>query len=172
MFVEMKKQRLEFSCGKVRLWLRFDIKAFYIIEDSGYSPFDILSQSSDPKAVRCFLENGLRDWHNSEEDFYDISEYINLLMGDDSFRIELLALIQQAIILALPKAKIGNKRDMQGGSSILGLMTAFCDIMGGSKEEFMDSTVREAAERWERYAIAKGYKKPAEKFSRYEDDAE
>ena len=171
MFIEMRKQRFEFSFGNAKLWLRFEIQAFYNIENSGYVPFDIISQSTDPKAVRCFLRNGLADWYNSIEDNEnEIGHYVNMLMSAEGFQNELTAYIQAAIILALPQASVGNKRKSDAGENILGLMSSFVDVMGASKDEFMSSTVREAVERWERYAIAMGYQKPAEKFSRFDDD--
>lgn len=171
MFIEMKKQRFDFTFGTAKLWLRYDIGAFYNIEESGYSPFDIISQSNDPKAVRCFLENGLADWYESIDDTNGIDEYVNSLMSAEGYQTELLTLMQSAVLLALPQGRIGNKREKPDSSgNILNLMTAFVDVMGASKEEFIHSTMREASERWERYAVAMGYIKPAEKFRRYDDD--
>jgi len=173
MFIEMKKQRFDFSVGKAKFWLRFDIQAFYNIEDSGYAPFDIISQCDDPKAVRCFLENGLADWYNElEYDENDIDEYVNRLMSVEGFQMELVAYIQAAIMLALPQVEMGSRRTQSDSSSsnILGLMTVFVDVMGASKEEFMSSTIREVSDRWERYAVSMGYKKPVEQFSKYDDD--
>ena len=171
MFVEMKKQRLEFRFGEVTMWLRYDIQAFYNIEDSGFSPFDILSQSRDPAAVRCFLKNGLADWFGTFDGLFDNEFCVNRLMSAEGFQTELIAYIQAAIMLALPKTAIGNRRKNDtGDSNILGLMSMFVDVMGASREEFMSSTLREATERWERYATAMGYMKPAEKFSRFDDE--
>lgn len=171
MFIEMKKQKLNFSFGKAELWLRYDIAAFYRIEDWGYSPFDFLSQSDDPKAVRCFLRNGLLDWYNSTGDSKGIDFYVNGLMCAEKDQAELIAYIQAAILLALPKAPKGNGRKSGGGeANILGLMSVFVDVMGAPRSEFMSSTLREATERWERYAAVMGYLAPTEKFSRYDDD--
>lgn len=173
MFIEMKKQVLNFRFGKAELWLRYDISAFYHIEDSGYSPFDFLSQIDDPKAVRCFLQNGLSDWYNSVEDHNDLDCYVNGLMCAEDYQAELIAYIQAAILLALPKAPRGNGRKNGGAAAnILGLMSAFVDVMGAPRSEFMSSTLREATERWERYAVAMGYQKPVEKFKRFDDDDE
>lgn len=173
MFIEMDKQVLNFKLGKACMWFRYDIQAFYNIEKSGFSPFDILSQSTDPKAVRCFLRNGLTDWYNDlpECDENDIDKYINGLMSAEGYQTELLAYIQAAIMLALPQAPIGRKKKSEGGKQdILGLMSMFVDVMGASRAEFMSSTLREASERWERYAIAMGYQKPVETFRRFDDD--
>lgn len=172
MFIEMDKQVLNFKLGNAAMWFRYDIQAFYNIEKSGYSPFDILSQSTDPKAVRCFLRNGLADWYSDlEGDYNDIDSYVNGLMSAEGFQTELLTLMQAAIMLALPRVSVGNKKKSDGGApNILGLMSMFVDVMGASKAEFMSSTIREATERWNRYAVAMGYQKPAEKFSRFDDD--
>lgn len=171
MFIEMKKQTLAFQFGGVRFWLRYDIRAFYHIEEEGYSPFDFLSQSGDPKAVRCFLRNGLADWYGGIRDENGIDAYVNRLMCARDFQKELIGSVQAAILLALPDAPRGNGRKSGGKSAnILGLMSAFIDVMGAPHDEFMRSTPREAAERWERYASVMGYIKPAEKFSRYDDD--
>ena len=102
--------------------------------------------------------------------FGHISEYVNRLMNAEELQTELIAYIQGAIILALPKAAVGNKKKPKGESSILSLMTVFCDVMGASRKEFLSSSVREASERWERYAVAMGYQKPIQTFSRYDDD--
>lgn len=172
MFVEMDKQVLNFKLGKAKMWFRYDIQAFYNIEKSGYSPFDIISQIVNPKAVRCFLRNGLADWYNDlEDDYNDLDEYVNGLMSAEGFQAELITYMQAAIILALPKAPTGNKRKNNGGNfDVLGLMSLFVDVMGASKEEFMHSTLREVTERWERYAVAMGYQKPVETFKRFDDD--
>ena len=169
MFIEMKKQRLPLSCGGAEMWLRYDIRAFYNIEDSGFSPFDILSQCSDPKAVRCFLTNGLYDWYSQIPDRNDISEYVNRLMLDED-QAQLITSIQAAILLALPEPVRGRKEKSSGEANILSLMTVFVDVMKASEEEFLTSTVREATARWERYAEAMGYAEPAERFSRYDED--
>lgn len=171
MFIEMDKQVLNFKLGEAEMWLRYDIQAFYNIEKSGYSPFDIISQSNDPKAVRCFLQNGLADWYNELDDVNDIDEYVNRLMSAEGFQTELTALMQTAILLALPQAPIGNKKKSSGETlNILSLMSMFVDVMGASKVEFMSSTLREATARWERYAVAMGYQEPVEKFNRFDDD--
>ena len=172
MFIEMDKQVLNFKLGNAAMWFRYDIQAFYNIEKSGYSPFDILSQSTDPKAVRCFLRNGLADWYSDlKDDHNDLDSYVNGLMSAEGFQTELIAFMQAAIMLALPRASVGNKKKSDGGApNILGLMSMFVDVMGAPKAEFMSSTIREATERWNRYAVAMGYQKPAEKFSRFDDD--
>lgn len=172
MFTEIDKQVLNFTFGNASMWLRYDIQAFHDIERSGYSPFDIILQSADPKAVRCFLENGLADWYNElEDDENDIDRYVNGLMSAEGYRTEIIAYIQAAIALALPEVPIGKKKKSSGGvQNILGLMSMFVDVMGATKEEFMSSTLREATERWERYAVAMGYQKPAETFRRFDDD--
>lgn len=171
MFIEMDKQVLNFRLGKAEMWFRFDIQAFYNIEKAGFSPYDIISQSGDPKAVRCFLQNGLSDWYSCIGDTKGIEPYVNGLMCVEDFQTELIAHIQEAILLALPKAPKGRVRKNGGGSAnILGLMTVFVDVMGAPRSEFMSSTLREAAERWERYAVAMGYQKPVEKFKRFDDD--
>lgn len=171
MFIEMDKQVLNFRLGKAEMWFRFDIQAFYNIEKAGFSPYDIISQSGNPKAVRCFLRNGLSDWYSCTGDTRGIEPYVNGLMCVEDFQSELIAHIQEAILLALPKAPKGKRQKKSGGSAnILGLMTVFVDVMGAPRSEFMSSTLREAAERWERYAVAMGYQKPAEKFKRFDDD--
>lgn len=170
MFIEMKKQRFAFSFGKAQLWLRYDIRAFFNIEDSGYKPFDIISQCGDSAAVRCFLRNGLADWYKSADDENSLDEYVNRLMSANDYQTELVALIQSAVIQALPEPSRGNRKKETGEANILSLMTAYVDVMKASEEAFMSSTVREASARWERYAVAMGYMKPAEKFSRFDDD--
>ena len=172
MFVEIDKQVLNFRLGSAEMWLRYDIQAFYNIEKSGYDPFDIISQSNDPKAVRCFLENGLADWYNElVEDENDIDDYVNGLMRAEGFQAELIALIQSAVLLALPQVPVGNKNKTESGANnILLLMSMYVDVMGASKAEFMCSTLREASERWERYAVAMGYQEPVETFRRFDDD--
>ncbi len=172
MFIEMDKQVLNFRLGKAEMWFRFDIQAFYNIEKAGFSPYDIISQSGDPKAVRCFLRNGLLDWYESVEDRNSLDSYLNGLMSADGYQTELVSLLQAAILLALPKASVGRKKKSKSGGAvnILGLMSMFVDVMGAPRSEFMSSTLREATERWERYAVAMGYQKPAEKFKRFDDD--
>lgn len=172
MFIEMKKQRLNFKFGKAEMWLRYDIQAFCNIEDAGFSPFDVISQSDNPKAIRCFLSNGLADWYNSIDDNNSLDDYVNGVMSAEGAQAEIITYIHAAVLLALPKSYISKKKKKNNApkADILCLMTMFVDVMGAPLSEFLSSTLREATGRWERYAIAMGYQAPAEKFSSFEDD--
>ena len=173
MFIEMKKQRLNIKFGQAELWLRYDIQALYNIEDAGFYPFDVISQSDNPKAIRCFLRNGLADWYNSTEDNHSLDEYINGLMSAEGTQIDIITFIHAAIVLSLPQSFASKKKNKkQPKFNILGLMTLFTDVMGAPRSEFLCSTLREAIERWDRYAVVMGYQAPAEKFSSFEDDDE
>ena len=138
----MDKQVLKFNLDNMEMWFRFDIQALYNIEKSGYSPFDIISQSNDAKAVRCFLQHGLADWYDDlENDYNDIDDYVNAIMSKGDFQTKLIALLQAAILLALPKAPIGNRRKIEDNdTNILSLMTLFVDVMGAPRFEFMKSS--------------------------------
>lgn len=169
MFIEMKKQVLNFGIGKAELWFRYDIQALYNIENSGFDPFDIFKQRDNPKAVRCFLENGLADWYKGVDDNNSLDEYVNRLMSMEGFQTELIAYIQAAIMLSLPNQR-GSSKEKREKFSILSLMTACVDVMRMPMSEFMGSTIREASDRWERYAVAMGYRKPVETFKEFDDE--
>ena len=172
MFIEADKKITPFCFGKATFWLRYDNRAFLNIEKEGFEPLNIINHSSNPKAVRSFLVNGLADWgkasrHSREE----IKHIANMLMTAEDFADVLITVIALAIVNALPAAPIGNKKpEKEGKSDITSLMTCFCDIMGRSEEEFWSSTLREVHERWERYAVATGKIKPVEEFREFDDD--
>lgn len=171
MFIEATRQTVLLKFGAAELWLRYDNKAFLNIENNGFEPFNILSQADNPEAVRCFLTAGLDDWVQSVSwSERSAAGIVNRLMSAEGYADTLTATIQAAVILALPSAAKGNKRNNEGNTDIRMLMTVFCDVMGRSEADFWSSTLREVNERWERYAEAEGRKKPAEEIREFDDD--
>lgn len=171
MFIECEKKRLPFIFGEAEMWLRYDNAAFLNIEKTGLDPFDIYGAADNPKAVRAFLYNGLLDWYSDKPGRAPLNEYINRLMSADDFSSALIEYIQIAIMLALPQPVKGIKQQANGKrADATALFTLFVDIMHREECEFWNSTLREVHERWERYAVANGMKKPVEEFRQYDDD--
>ena len=165
MFTEIEKKSLDFNIGGIKLSLRYTNRAFLSIEKSGYEPFDMLKNSADPNAVRCFLSAGLAENMGSVSADYAANKVMMLTSHSET----IIAMIQAAIILAMPVAHIGAKDKERKSADAGVIMTYYCDVMGRSEEEFWSSTLREVTSRWERYAVAEGFIKPAEQFAQFDD---
>lgn len=167
MFIEIDKKRTEFPFGEAVLWLRFDNRALLSIEKAGFNPFDTRVISDSASAARIFISEGLRDCTEKLGASERMAEITNALMSDNSERIT--ELIQRAILEALP-ADVFTAKSNGGARGNAGiLLSAYCDIMHKPEEEFWSSTLREVTERWERYAILKGYKKAPIQIKRFDD---
>lgn len=145
------------------LYLRYDIQAFINAEIKGINPFKLRI----PIPIEyfrvglscCFNEIGLKAPEQAEV----ISEVIEKLPSD---------YIQQKILeatsAAFPPPIIGAKSDDKE-ADFRNLRSLFVDIMRRSEEEFLTSTPAEITERWNNYAVFKGYKKPVETFKQFDD---
>lgn len=168
MFIEIEKKRTEFPFGETKLWLRFDNRAFLNIEKTGLCPFDTRIISENAAAARVFISEGLRDCLEKLNAADRTSEIINSLMSGDKER--LITIIQYAVLEALPTAGAAEAGQNGGAKGNAGtLLSVYCDIMHRPEEEFWSSTLREVTERWERYAVLKGYKKAPIQIRRYDD---
>ena len=107
----------------------------------------------------CFNEIGLKAPEQAEV----ISEVIERLPSE---------YIQQKILeatsAAVPPPIIVAKSDDKE-ADFRNLRSLFVDIMRRSEEEFLTSTPAEITERWNNYAVFKGYKKPVEPFKQFDD---
>lgn len=168
MFVELEKKRIEFPFGATRLWLRFDNKAFLSIEKAGFSPFDTRALEENAAAARAFISAGLQNCLEELSSTAKTNEIVNALMGED--KSSLIKIIQYAILQALPEDapnKKTQKNTEKGGAGML--FSLYCDVMYRPEEEFWCATLREVTERWERYAILKGYRQAPLQIQRYDD---
>lgn len=166
MFIEIEKKRIEFPFGKTTLWFRFDNRAFLNIEKSGFNPFDTRILSENAAAARVFITEGLRGCLAELGVSCKAADITNSLMKDEKESV--ITLIQLAVLTALPSDTGGAKNG--GGKGHAGtLLSVFCDIMHRSEEEFWSATLREVTERWERYAILKGYKKSPLQIKEFDD---
>lgn len=168
MFIEIEKKRTEFSFGKTTLWFRFDNRAFLNIEKSGLCPFDTKDILNNAAAARAFISEGLRTCLETLGVDERKDEIINALMSDGNESIT--ALIQRAVLEAIPTAGTVETEQNGGAKGNAGtLLSVYCDLMHRPEEEFWTSTLREVTERWERYAVLKGYKKAPIQIRRYDD---
>lgn len=157
MFIELEKSKVLLSEAD-SLYLRYDNRAFLFIEKSGYKYNDLQLMSENGKAARVFLIAGLKSWAEEKgvvsEELNDIA---NTLLTEGS--VLTLLKITEAILEAFPRPDNAPKNGNSSGE-IGTLMTAYCDIMRHSEEDFWKATLREVIERWDRYAVMKGYKEP------------
>lgn len=171
MFLEIEKKKTPFSFGSTELWLRYDNAALLEIEKSGFDPFDINAVNENGTAARTFLLAGLRDCAEALEiSDQKRGEIVSALMSGGEDTAAVFLAITAALLAALPP-KNGSASSEQGrGRGSLGnLFSVYCDIMKKPDEAFWNSTLREVSERWERYAVLKGYKKPPIFIQRYDD---
>ena len=146
------------------LYLRYDIQAFINAEIKGINPFKLripIPIEYFRVGLRCcFDELGLKAPEQSEI----VSEIVEKLPSDYIQRQ-----ILEATSNAFPPPTIGAKPDDKE-ADFRNLRSLFVDVMRRSEEEFLTSTPAEITERWNNYAVYKGYKKPVETFKQFDDD--
>ena len=168
MFIEIEKKRTEFPFGEAKLWFRFDNRAFLNIEKSGLCPFDTRDISENAAKARVFISEGLSDCLKTLGANERKDEITNALMSGGSESVT--TLIQRAVLEAIPTAGTVETEQNGGAKGNAGtLLSVYCDLMHRPEEEFWTSTLREVTERWERYAVLKGYKKAPIQIRRYDD---
>lgn len=168
MFIEFEKKHIEFPFGNANLWFRFDNKAFLNIEKKGLNPFDTRVLYENSAAARLFIAEGLQNCLEELNITSRTREIVNTLMASEKERI--IKTIQLAVLEALPAECLDKKVNNNSGKGNAGtLFSLYCDIMHHSEEEFWNSTLREVTERWERYAILKGYKEAPLQIQRFDD---
>mgnify|MGYP004455378955 FL=1 len=168
MFIEIEKKRTEFPFGEAKLWFRFDNRAFLNIEKSGLCPFDTRDISENAAKARVFISEGLSDCLKTLGANERKDEITNALMSGGSESVT--TLIQHAVLEALPLSALnGNTEKSENKANAGTMLSLYCDIMHRPEEEFWSATLREITERWERYAVIKGYRKAPIQIRRYDD---
>ena len=119
------------------------------------------SEQQKRAAFREGLDCCVAEMDIDEEYVYDIETAMSV--G------EISRLVEEAALLSLPDPVVGAK-PKPGKTDYVQLFSLFCDIMGKPDELFWKSTVREIIQRWDRYAEANGFKKPAEEVKQFEDE--
>ena len=169
MFIELEKKSVKIPFGETFLKLRYTNEAFLYIEKKGVSPFDTRVLYESAAAARVFITAGLQDCLEELNAENRTEEIVNALMADN--KGDLIPFIQLAVLNALPldnqSGEKGKKSDANGNAGTF--MCLYCDIMHRTEEEFWKSTLREISERWERYAVLKGYKEAPLQVQRFDD---
>lgn len=160
MFTELTKQYYRFECGGSVISLRYDMTAFLRLEERGISYEDIF-RGRITGAVLCeFLKAG---------GYPGDPELILHGMGGPVLWTHLLA----AVLLALPVRDplvIDIPGEDPGEADMKRLRGLICDIMRKPEEFFWSSTMRELVERWQAFAIAKGYMKKPERMQMFDTE--
>lgn len=160
MFTELLPQRYEFECGGRVISLRYDMTAFLRLEERGISYADIFGDRITGAVLCEFLRVG---------GYPDKPELILHEMGG----AELWRCLREAVMLALPMKDplvIDIPDSAPGEPDMKQLRGLICDIMGKPEEFFWSSTMRELFERWQAFAVAKGYMKKPERMQMYDTE--
>lgn len=160
MFTELTKQYYRFECGGSVISLRYDMTAFLRLEERGIAYTDIFGERITGAVLCEFLRVG---------GYPDEPELILHEMGGRALWEHIIA----AVMLALPARdplivevpdEAPSEPDMK---QLRGLV---CDIMRKPEEFFWGSTMRELAERWQVFAVVKGYMKKPERMQMFDTE--
>lgn len=163
MFTELTRQYYRFECGGSVISLRYDMTAFLRLEERGIAYTDIFGERTTGKVLCEFLRVG---------GYTDEPELILHEMGG----AELWRHIREAVQMALPVKdplvidipdEAPTKLGEQDMKQLRGLI---CDIMRKPEEFFWSSTMRELVERWQAFAVARGFMKKPERMQMYDTE--
>ncbi len=160
MLTELTRQYYRFECAGSVISLRYDMTAFLRLEERGISYTDIFGDRITGAVLCEFLEAG---------GCTDDPELILHKMGGNALWQRLRA----AVLLALPARDplVTEVPDESSGEpDMKQLRGLVCDVMRKPEEFFWDSTMRELFERWQAFAVAKGYMKKPERMQLYDTE--
>lgn len=158
MFGELLPQK--YALGYKGVMLRYDMNALLRLEQRSLSYEDIFAEKITGEALCEFLAAGC-------EGLPEAPESILHEMG----AMELWRHIRKAVLLALPvyDPLVIDIPDEPGKPLDMKLLrTLVCDVMRKPEEFFWRSTMRELLERWQDYAVARGFAKKPERMELFD----
>lgn len=166
MFTELTRQYYRFECAGSLISLRYDMTAFLRLEERGIPYTDIFGDRITGAVLCEFLRVG---GYASGVSKPDEPELILHEMGG----AELWRHIREAVRFALPVKDpfvIDVPDEAPGEPDMKQLRGLICDIMHKPEEFFWSSTMRELFERWQAFAVVKGYMKKPERIQMYDTE--
>lgn len=164
---ELVPASYSFVYGEAQLNLRYDMAAILALEKDGLDYNVIFAEKITGVAVLAFFRAGLVE---------EIGESREISLVADIGIDNIWEHCRRAVQLALPeydplvipdtKAKLSN----DGKPDYKRLRTLVCDVMRKPDDFFWKSTLRELLQRWQDFAVAKGYAKPPERVQLYDTE--
>lgn len=160
MLMELKPLRYEFESGDIKASLRYDMTAFLRLEERGLSYTDIFKETITGSVLCDFLRVG-----GCSDDPEVILHGLGgaALWGHLRNAVQLALPVRDPLIIDVPEEHSGEP-DMKQ------LRCLICDIMRKPEEFFWHSTMRELFERWQAFAVVKGYMKKPERMELYDTE--
>lgn len=157
------RQSVKFRYGNAPVCLRYDMAALLFLEKRGIDLPRIFGEITDDE-LKAFFEAGLGELKSCTEKLFTTIR-----------RSDILTLCRAAVMEALPKDDpLRIPKPPSAGAPPFDpqehLFTLICDVMGKPEDFFWTSTLRELTERWERYAVSKGYAKAPERIQMYDTE--
>ena len=165
MLRELERAAYRFTAQGAEYSLRYDMRALLALEKAGLSWRDIFKPSITHGALCAFLEAGGIPRESAAE----------LLRRGEVH--EIWAHCRRAVLLALPARdpdvidipkRSGD--DLATARGMKRLRCFVCDVMRKPESFFWESTMRELIERWQEFAVAKGYAKEPERVQRFDTE--
>lgn len=167
MIKELLPLRHSFAFGGAQLSLRYDMTALLHLEEKGLDIAGIFSPDVTEGEVAEYFAAGVEQ-NIPRDKLNDILSAVGAA--------QIAAHCREAMIMALPEddpyivpQKPAAAQD-DGKSVYVRLHTMVCDVMRKPEEFYWTSTVRELMQRWQDFAIAKGYMKPPERVQMYDTE--
>ena len=162
---ELEPLSRAFSFGNARLNLRYDMRALLALEKAGLKYTDIFAESLEAGVILRFFRAGLTEEVGAER----AAKMFRAIGGR-----EVWALCSEAMLLALPKPDpllIPDTKAKKSEVIDFGALRCYiCDIMKKPDEFFWSSTLRELLERWQKFAVFKGYMKPPRRMEMFDTE--
>lgn len=149
--------------GAATIGLRYNLASLLDLERRGLTYKAIFADNVEKQIQRIFFAAGLVDKLDNQR----IDKIIDILGNG------LLQHLQAAVLLSLPQDDPLSCELPTGPSDAdvdyRKLYTLYVDVMHRTDAEFWGATLREIIDRWQSFAICKGYAKPPKRMRLYDD---
>ena len=159
MVSELERLGHSFSCGGRTITLRYDMAALLRLERRGLSYGDIFAERITGRELALFLEAAGAD------------DPTGILRECGAMRV--WEEIRAAVLLALPERdplSLDFPEETGGAMDYRRLRCLVCDVMRKPEEFFWGSTIRELVERWQDFAVVKGFAKKPERMQMFDTE--
>lgn len=164
---ELVPASYSFVYGEAQLNLRYDMAALLDLEKNGLDYNTIFAEKITGVSVLAFFRAGLVEHLGESREIALVAD-----VGIDNIWEHCRKAVQLSLPeydpLIVPDTKVKPSED--GNPDYRRLRTLVCDVMRKPDEFFWKSTLRELLQRWQDFAVAKGYAKPPERVQLYDTE--
>ena len=185
---------VQIKIGSLDIKLRLPLFAMLYIEQNGYSYDDLLKPDIDEDCLATVFAAALAsgtmdisaDYINTQNTNFMILDFKTFVATKESIHsnrwLDVMSTIIHnkvidAWVKSIPKAPISetikkHEKPTDTSSYMNTLRCLYCDVLGKSQQEFWLSTTAEIMDRWDRYAVAQGFKEPTIEVEEFDDGQE